>query len=132
METTTQTTSDILEEIRSANQLFEQNFASRDAQGIASLYTSDGILLPPGADVQKGPNAIQSFWQMVMGLGRKTARLKTVDVEQEGETAIETGQYELGGADGERLDHGKYMVIWKREEGQWKLHKDIWNTSLSA
>jgi uncharacterized protein (TIGR02246 family) len=132
METTTQTTSDVLEEIRTANQLFEQNFASGNPKGIASLYTSDGILLPPGADMQKGTDAIKGFWQMVMGLGIKTARLKTVEVDQEGETAIETGQYELGGAAGERMDHGKYMVIWKREDGQWKLHKDIWNTSVSS
>ena len=132
MATMTQTASGVLEEIRSANQNFERNFANGDAKAIASLYTGDGVLLPPGAPVQKGTNAIQGFWQMVMGLGIKTAHLETIEAEQEGETAIEMGRYELGGADGQRLDHGKYIVIWKREDGQLKLHKDIWNTSVSA
>jgi uncharacterized protein (TIGR02246 family) len=132
MSTMTETASNIREEIRSANQNFEQNFANGDAQGMAALYTSDGMLLPPGTGIQKGSNAIQNFWQMVMDLGIKGARLETLEVEQEGETAIEMGQYELSGADGQRMDQGKYIVIWKRDVGQWKLHKDIWNTSLSS
>ena len=132
MATTTQTASDVLDEIRTANQNFEKKFADGDAQGMAALYTGDGVLLPPGAGIQKGANAIGNFWQMVMDMGIKTARLETLEAEQEGETAIEMGQYELGGADGQRMDQGKYIVIWKREDGQWKLHKDIWNTSQSS
>jgi uncharacterized protein (TIGR02246 family) len=132
MATMTQTASDVLGEIRSANQNFEKNFADRNAKAMASLYTSDGILLPPGAAMQKGTDAIANFWQMVMDLGIKTAHLETVEAEQEGEIAIEMGRYELGGANGQRLDHGKYIVIWKREDGQLKLHKDIWNTSQSS
>jgi len=27
---------------------------------------------------------------------------------------------------------GKYVVIWKRDGGQWKIHRDIWNTSMPA
>ena len=132
MTTMTQTASDVLEEIRSANQNFEKNFADGDARGMASLYTSDGILLPPGAGVQEGSEAIKNFWQMVMDMGVKRAQLATVHVEREGETAIEMGNYKLSGAEGQRLDEGKYIVIWKRQDGDWKLHKDIWNTSLSA
>jgi uncharacterized protein (TIGR02246 family) len=132
MATMTETASNIREEIRSANQHFEQNFSKGDAQGMAALYTSDGMLLPPGTGIQNGLNAIQNFWQMVMDLGIKGARLETLEVEQQGETAIEVGQYELSGAEGQRMDHGKYIVIWKKQVGQWKLHKDIWNTSLSS
>jgi ketosteroid isomerase-like protein len=28
------------------------------------------------------------------------------------------------------LDKGKYIVIWKQEDGQWKLHRDIFNSSM--
>jgi ketosteroid isomerase-like protein len=30
------------------------------------------------------------------------------------------------------LDEGKYIVIWKHEDGQWKLHRDILNSSRPA
>jgi uncharacterized protein (TIGR02246 family) len=132
MATMTQTASDLREEIRSANDNFEKNFASGDARGIASLYTSDGVVMPPGAGIQEGSDAIQNFWQMVMDMGIKEAHLETLEVDQEGDTAIEMGKYELSGAEGQRMDQGKYIVIWKRDEGKLKLHKDIWNTSLKS
>jgi len=132
MATMTQTASDLREEIRSANDDFEKNFASGDARGMASLYTSGGMLLPPGAGIQEGSNAIQNFWQVAMDMGIKQAHLETLEVEQEGDTAIEMGQYELSGAEGQRMDQGKYIVVWKRDGGKLKLHKDIWNTSLSS
>jgi uncharacterized protein (TIGR02246 family) len=132
MATMTQTASDLREEIRGANDNFEKNFASGDARGIASLYTSDAALLPPGAGIQEGATAIQNFWQMAMDMGIKEAHLETLEVEQEGDTAIEMGQYELSGAEGQRMDQGKYIVVWKRDGGKLKLHKDIWNTSLSS
>ncbi len=42
---------------------------------------------------------------------------------------MEQGRYELADADGNVADHGKYIVIWKRDGDDWKLHRDIWNTS---
>ena len=30
------------------------------------------------------------------------------------------------------VSRGKYMIIWRREEGQWKLHRDIFNSSMPA
>ena len=131
METMTQAASDILEEIRSANQNFEKIFADGNAEGMASLYTSDGMLLPPGAGVQQGSKAIQDFWKMVMDLGIKRAQLSTVQIEREGEMAVEMGKYKLSGADSQLIDEGKYIVVWKKVNDDWKLHKDIWNTSLS-
>jgi ketosteroid isomerase-like protein len=33
---------------------------------------------------------------------------------------------------GQVIDNGKYVVLWRREAGQWKLHRDIWNSSQPA
>jgi len=64
--------------------------------------------------------------------GIKSARLETVEAEGHGDTAIEIGKYTLSWEAGNVMDRGKYVVIWKQEGGQWKLHRDIWNSSLSA
>ncbi|MFN2131069.1 MAG: YybH family protein, partial [Anaerolineae bacterium] len=76
--------------------------------------------------------AIQAFWQAVLDAGIKEARLEIREVEAHGDTAIEVGEYTLHGEGGAELDAGKYIVIWKREGGQWKLHRDIFNSSLPA
>jgi ketosteroid isomerase-like protein len=35
-------------------------------------------------------------------------------------------------ANGSVADAGKYIVIWKKDGGTWKLHRDIWTTSPPA
>ena len=47
-----------------------------------------------------------------------------------GDTANEVGKLELRDAEGKVLDRAKYVVIWKKEGGSWKLHRDIWTTSV--
>jgi len=131
MTTLVTSASDVREDIASVNRLFEKRFASGDASGMASLYTRDAMLMPPGAEVQQGAEAIGGFWQMAMDMGIKTARLTTLEITEAGENAIEVGEYELGGAEDLVLDRGKYLVIWKKEKGNWRLAKDIWNTSVS-
>ena len=122
---------EIREEIRNANDRFESTFGHGDAAGMADLYTEDGMLLPAGSDFVRGRQGIQSFWQGAMDMGVKNARLETVEVEKQGDTAIEMGNYTLSDAGEQTLDQGKYMVIWKRETGGWKLHRDIWTTNLA-
>jgi len=33
---------------------------------------------------------------------------------------------------GQVADEIKYIVVWKHEGGEWKLHRDIWNSSRPA
>lgn len=126
---TTQT--DLHAAIRRADDAFESTFARGDAAGMARLYTDEGMLLPTGSGFVRGPAAIQAFWQGAMDMGVEQAKLDIEEVEEHGETAIEVGRYTLSGAGGLVMDQGKYIVIWKREAGTWKLHRDIWNSSLA-
>ena len=47
-----------------------------------------------------------------------------------GDTAIEVGKFTLQGEGGQTVDEGKYLVVWKQADGQWKLHRDIFNSSM--
>ena len=115
--------------IEAANQRFMQAFAQADAARLASLYTENAQLLPPGGESAHGWEAIRAFWQAAMDSGITAARLETAEVEDHGDTAIEVSRYILLGASEQVLDQGKYIVIWKQERGQWKLHRDIFNTN---
>jgi uncharacterized protein (TIGR02246 family) len=126
------TATSISAEIRRANDTFEASFARGDAAAIASLYTSSGVLLPTGMDTIRGAEGIQTFWQSAMAMGIRQVKLKTRDIEELDDTAIELGTYTLFATGGQQIDQGKYLVVWKEEAGQWKLHQDIWNTSVPA
>jgi uncharacterized protein (TIGR02246 family) len=126
------TTTDVSALIAAANEKFMAAARQGDAAGLAALYTEDGQLLPPNADVMSGREAIAAFWGAVVEMGIKEAELDTVEVADHGDTAIEVGRFTLYGADRQQLDRGKYIVVWKQEAGQWKLHRDIFNSSLPA
>jgi len=115
--------------IAAENENFMTAAKKGDAAGLAALYTENGQILPPNSDFVTGKQAIQGFWQAMLGMGIKEARLEIVEVESQGDTAIEVGKYSLYGGEGQELDKGKYIVFWKREHGQWKLHRDIFNSS---
>ena len=81
----------------------------------------------------EGREAIQAFWQGGIDMGIKEGKLETVIVEAQGNAAYEIGKYTLiiKPAGGPTItDKGKYLVVWKRQEGSWRLHADSWNTSL--
>jgi uncharacterized protein (TIGR02246 family) len=111
---------------------FMTAFSRGDAAGAAAIYTDDGQVLPPNSEVVSGKQAIQTFWQGAMNMGIKAVKLETVEVEGDGNTAYEVGTFTLQGAEGQMLDAGKYIVIWKQQAGQWKLHRDIFKSSRPA
>jgi uncharacterized protein (TIGR02246 family) len=118
--------------IEAANEAFMDAFKRSDAAGLAALYTADGQVLPPNGEPVAGHEHLQVFWQTLMDAGIQEAELKIDEVEDHGDTAIELSKYVLRGGEGQQLDQGKYIVIWKQDGGQWKLHRDIFNSSLPA
>ena len=118
--------------IVAADETFMTTFSRGDAAGMATLYTENGQLLPPNSDFVTGAQALQATFQALMDMGIKAIKLETVETEGHGDTASEVGRYTLEGEGGQVLDQGKYIVIWKQEAGQWKLHRDIFNTSMPA
>lgn len=123
---------DISTAIRNANDKFETSFGSGEASRIADLYTEDGMLLPTGSDIVSGKEGVRNFWQGVMDMGVKQVKLDSVEIEQHGDTAIELGNYTLRAENSQIIDQGKYMVVWKKQQNQWKIQKDIWNTNQPA
>jgi uncharacterized protein (TIGR02246 family) len=122
---------DVRSQIASANQNFMDAFSRSDAAGVAALYTDDTKLLPPELPMMSGKQAVQTFWQGAMDMGIKAAKLETLELESQGNMASEIGRFTLtiqpeGGVNTTLT--GKYVVVWKNQDGNWKLHIDIWNT----
>jgi len=118
--------------IEAANKQFSAAFAKGDAAALSAMYTTTAIAFPPNGEVARGPAAIQNIWKGAIASGLKGLVLTTTEVETHGDTAHEVGNYEMRDAGGKAADRGKYIVVWKREGGQWKLHRDIWNSNMPA
>jgi uncharacterized protein (TIGR02246 family) len=115
--------------VEAGNKRFSEALKRGDAQGLTSLYTKDAMVFPANSEIVKGREAIKGMWDGVIAAGIKGITLTTVEVESCGDIANEVGTYTMMGEGDKELDRGKYIVVWKREDGQWKLHRDIFNTS---
>lgn len=118
--------------ISAVNQQFEKAFKAQNADDLAALYTLQGQVMPTNADFVTGRDNIRTFWAGAFKSGLAEAKLSSVELTVFGETAIEIGKYVLNNPEGKQADQGKYIVIWQKENGQWKLHRDIFNSSVSA
>jgi ketosteroid isomerase-like protein len=115
--------------IHEGNERFKQAVRESDAAATPSLYTKDGKILPPNGESVSGSDSIAAFWQIAFESGVTEARPVTQEVISMGDYALEVGEYSLFAKD-DLIDRGKIMVLWKNEDGIWRMHRDTWNSSL--
>jgi ketosteroid isomerase-like protein len=84
--------------------------------------------MPPGLR-RSTPRTPPSWPPADIKLGGKLT-LTTEDVVGFGNYAVETGKWVANSPDGKHLDHGPYIVVYKRTDGGWKMYQDIWNSSM--
>ncbi len=114
--------------IEAANKKFVETFSKGNAARIADMYAEGARVMPPNSPMVQGRQRIQELWQSLINTGAKLT-LSTSDVEAQGNVVYEVGTYELIFPDNKR-DAGKYVVVWRRQKGDWKLAVDIWNSNM--
>ena len=115
-------------EIDKSNRTFMAAVQRGDIATITGLYSADAAMYPPNAPKVAGIPQITEFWKTLLGRGIKRIEPNTTEFETHGDTSIEVGTYQAWGEGAEPIQIGKYVVIWKREKGVWKIHRDIFNT----
>jgi uncharacterized protein (TIGR02246 family) len=104
-------------------------FNSGRVADVAACYTEDAQFLVPGQEPFAGRAAIAAVLGGLRGDGNRLT-LETLEVEAGGDFAWEVGRYSVATPNGAEADRGKYVVVWKRAGGEWRLHRDIINSSL--
>ncbi len=116
--------------IESASRKFNELYNKGDAPGLAAMYVSGARVLPPNAAAIPNDQGILALWRSYIDSGAKFS-IATTFVEGRGDLAYEVGTYTVTAADGSK-DTGKFVVVWKRQNGAWKIAADIWNSDLPA
>ena len=118
--------------IRKTNERWLALIRDHDAAGVSKLYASDGAMMAPGAPIAQGQPALEKAWGGLMetpGFGL-TFRADQIVVASGGDMALDRGTYllSLAGPNGPKKDIGKYVVVWRNIDGEWKVAADIFNT----
>ena len=119
--------------IDSLNREFSNYLGKGDSVGLVSLYSSDATLMAPNMATASGKAGIQSAFSGMMGMfGPVNITLNTTDLWGYDALLTEVGTYTITSKDGKEIDKGKYIDLWKMEDGKWKLHRDIFNYDLAC
>jgi peptidoglycan/xylan/chitin deacetylase (PgdA/CDA1 family)/ketosteroid isomerase-like protein len=119
-----------LDQIAAQSRVFSKAYQDKDYRQMANLYTEEGVIMPENSLPIAGRVAIEQRWILPEHLRVVLHVTTSVDLEILGETAIDQGYYEgrTLTPEGKEIPwSGKYLIIWKKEEGVWRMDKDIWN-----
>ena len=72
----------------------------------------------------------EAQWEYACRAGVSKIELSTTEVWGDENYITEEGLYVIKTKDDVQIDKGKYIVLWKKEDGKWKLHRDISNSDL--
>jgi ketosteroid isomerase-like protein len=116
------------------NELFNREvFGKRNFAALDDIYTSGARILPPGAPMISGREAIKKFWSdLVQSANATSATLVSLEVMPAGDGVVEIGKATLTvepAAQSPAHLEVKYVVYWRQEDGRWKWHVDIWNAN---
>lgn len=110
---------------------FSKSVMQSNYQSIGLAYTDDAKIFPNNTDIIKGREAIIQYWTLPEGVKTKYHNITPEEIKILGDEAYDYGYYEgiTGRADGtESRWKGKYVIIWRKINQEWKIYLDIWNS----
>lgn len=120
------------DEIRAQSRVFTDAVARGDAAAAARAFSADARLVVSGDRVIAGREAIEVFFRNAASGGVRQLVLETHELEGAGELRFESGQYSALGLDGNTMARGQYLIVWKREGREWRIHRDFTSAAAQA
>ncbi|MEL6556986.1 MAG: nuclear transport factor 2 family protein [Bacteroidota bacterium] len=110
---------------------FSKHVMAGNVDGIVASYTDDAKIFPNGGKILDGTN-IERYWTPREGYKTVFHKISPEEVTVINDTAYDYGYYEgaTENPDGQVSKWaGKYVIVWKKTDTQWKMYLDIWNTT---
>lgn len=121
--------SDLQEKIESTSQKIGEAFYNGDFDTFAMYFDDDVTMKMPGHETLRGVDAVVAA-HMPMAEQKMKLVLNTNQVIDFDGYAYELGDYQIKAADGKLVDKGSYGTLWKKEDGKWKIYRDLVSSSM--
>lgn len=103
---------------------------------MAAMYAEDARMYPQGEPLVEGRDAIRAKYAEWFGMGSAEFEFQRIGLTANGPIAVERGTMTMhimpdsGAPPGmtEMTESGKYVIVWKKVDGQWLIADDIANT----
>ncbi|MEL4456498.1 SgcJ/EcaC family oxidoreductase [Lutimonas vermicola] len=114
------------EELKKSFKGVRESLAKKDAKAVANYYTEDGVFMPHNSTIFTGRDNIEKAFEGFIESGFTELNVESTWAEGCGEYLLDTEKWTL--SNGKDTLIGKSLVIWKKEDGIWKMYKDMINT----
>ena len=120
-----------LKAIMAKAEQFSQDVMNGDTEKLVAAYTDDAKLFPTNREILTGTDSIRVYWTFSENSKITYHKLTPLEIKVVGDEAYDYGYNEGTSSfvDGSESHwKGKYVVIWKKVDGEWKMYLDIWNS----
>jgi len=120
--------------LRTMTQDWVQACNTKHLDDLLEFYAADALVLRPNVPPVRGAAAIREFFFGALEAGLGEVELEPLRVELMGDVAYEAGRCKMlvPVAMGKRREErGKYMIMFSRQNGEWKAVADTWSSDLS-
>jgi ketosteroid isomerase-like protein len=108
-------------EITSRLRQYEDYLQKGDSIALSNMYTEDAEILPSVAGRE---NIKKIFTAMIRD--SVIGNFETIHLWGNDALIIEEGKGVWSNKSGQTESKGKYLLVWKKEEGEWKILRDTW------
>ncbi len=122
------------DKIRQLSEAWQEAVAARDIDACTTFYAPAGVEMLANAPVVEGREAIYEWYaQWIFDTTiANSFQSDLIEVSSSGDMAYERGtwHFEMETDEGPIEDFGKYVIIWKKIDGEWKALIDISNSDI--
>lgn len=114
-------------EIKALESRWSDLYGAGDLEGIVALMAEESVLIMPQSAPVVGLDAIREATRQMLESGDEVSwRSDFARVSPSGDMAYDYGAAITTRPDGATIE-GHYLVVWVREDGEWKVAADMFN-----
>ena len=114
--------------------LWQEAMNAKDTEKTTGFFSADGLMMPSNSPAIKGHDKIKEYFDAWLPDTNviSTFTPEIIEVAASGDIAYDRGNYhfEMITTDGILKADGKYIIVWKKINGEWKAIADISNSDI--
>jgi ketosteroid isomerase-like protein len=115
------------EEIVALETKWSSLFAARDLDGVMALMAENSVLIMPGSPPIVGAKGIRKATKAMLESDDAVSwKSDFARIAPSGDMAYDYGTATTKSMDGSIIE-GRYLVVWVKENGSWKVAADMFN-----
>ncbi|NNF85661.1 MAG: DUF4440 domain-containing protein, partial [Winogradskyella sp.] len=127
-------TNNNLDTIKANISAFSRAYMDGNIDALLDMYTEDGKIFPNNKNILSGRAELKTYWSLPDGVKILHHKVTPQDIIIENDIAYDYGYYEGKTLTKDKREvswQGKYVIIWKKIDNEWKIFLDIWNNVSS-